>query len=134
VQAASILDVGCGCGHLERLAVRPDLYKAGDGATSGYFRLECVETAWDVQVLCHMSCGNALADVLEAAACRLRVLARKRLDLANDSSVVTQDIVRKTVRNVGMRRGSASLRAVIPKSLPGPRPAGGPPALEGGPP
>src|SRR6266436_1727782 len=62
-----------------------------------------------------MCCRNALADVLEAAARRLRVLACKRLDLAGDGSVVAQDIALRTVRHVAMRRGTACVRSAHPR-------------------
>src|SRR5258708_33484415 len=72
-----------------------------DGASAGYFGLERVEAARDVQVLCHVRRCNALAEVLEAAARRLRVLARKRLDLVCDGGVVAQDVIRLEERRVG---------------------------------
>jgi hypothetical protein len=54
-----------------------DRLAEADGAAAGYFRLERVKPAWDVQVLCDVRCCDALAEVLEAAARRLRVLARQ---------------------------------------------------------
>ena len=68
-----------------------------DGTIAGGFCFEGVEAAWDVQVLGHVSRGNALADVLEAAACSFRVLACKCLDLASKGSVVAEDITRGAV-------------------------------------
>src|SRR6266478_307564 len=78
-----------------------------DGASAGYFGLERVEAARDVQVLCHVRRCNALAEVLEAAARGLRVLARKRLDLVRDGGVVAQDVIRQSVRHVGMPCGAS---------------------------
>src|SRR6266478_7050420 len=78
-----------------------------DAASAGYFGLERVEAARDVQVLRHVRRCNALAEVLEAAARRLRVLARKRLDLVRDGGVVAQDVIRRSVRHVGMPCGTS---------------------------
>ena len=67
------------------------------GTAAGNFRLERVEAARNVQILGHMRRCDALADVLEAAARRLRVLARKRLDLPGNGGVVAQNRARRSV-------------------------------------
>src|SRR5437879_8122349 len=58
-----------------------------------YFCLERVEAARDVQVLRHVRCCNALTEVLESAACSLRLLYRPLLVLSG--------CLRCTVDNLG---------------------------------
>jgi hypothetical protein len=72
------------------------------GSAAGEFCLEGVEAARDVQVLRYVRRGNALAEVLEAAARGLGILAGERLDLGGDRSVVTQDVARRTVLHVSV--------------------------------
>jgi hypothetical protein len=77
------------------------------GASAGYFCFERVKAACNVQVFCHVRCRDALAEVLEAIASRLRVVARQRFDLAGNGRVVAQDFAWRSVRHVGVRGGSA---------------------------
>src|SRR5260221_2465848 len=98
------LRVGVRCEAFNRLA---ETY----GAAPGYFRLQRVKPTGDVQVLRYVCRCDALADVLEAAARSLGVLACQRLDLPCDRGVMAQHIARRTVRHVGsMGCGPAFVR------------------------
>src|SRR6266446_3811216 len=64
---------------------------------AGHFCFERVEATGDIQVLRHVSRCNALAQILEAVARRLRLLAGQRLDLAGNGCVMAQHIARRSV-------------------------------------
>src|SRR5258708_5165362 len=72
------------------------------GTGAGDFCFERSEATWNVQVLGHVGSGDALAQILEAAAGRLSVLTRQRLDFAGDGCVMAKHVVGRSVRHIRM--------------------------------
>src|SRR5260370_14367669 len=77
------------------------------GTGAGHFCFERVKAPWDVQVLRDVSRCNAWAQILEAVAGRLSVLAGQRVDLAGDGGVMAEHVARGRVGHIGMAHCAA---------------------------